>query len=179
MDREEITLYKTRYSAHWSPLSGEPAPTWVFWMNIIFILLGLGMLGGGFYAYWQEKQFDKIAVSTSGTVIDFAQRRGYVRNNQDSRSRAVIYYHPVVQFTDQQGKSQEFNTSEGSTSPKYRRGDKVTVLYEPDNPEFAVIDDWGRYLITMILGGIGVVFTLFGILFWWLAKKSGRQKNNE
>jgi len=142
--------YEYRKTLSWR--LGEPVPAWLPWFGLLFLLVGLGMLGGGFWSYQKEVEFDKATVSTSGTVIDLISR---------SSTRSSATYSPVVQFIDQSGNEQELHSRVGSNPPAYRLGEKVTVLYKADNPEFAVIDDWERYL------GL-IVLTIMGFVFSWV-----------
>jgi len=170
-DNDEMTLHKTVHSVHWSPLSGETAPTWVFVMAIIFMLIGLATLPGAVYFYVKEKQFEKIAVSAPGTVIDLVQKERRGNNNRRS-----ITYAPLVEFIDQQGNTQQYLSPDGSNPPDYRRGDKVIILYEPDNIEFAKMDNWKRYLWVVVLSLFGFAFTSSSALMWWLAARSRKQQ---
>jgi len=169
--REELKLYETTHSVSWSPLSGEPAPTWVFVVAIVFLLIGLGALPGSVYFYVKEKQFEKIAVSAPGTVIDLIKKERRSDNN-----RRTLVYVPVIQFTDQNGKLQEYHSPHGSNPPDYKHGDKVMILYEPDNPEFAKMDDWQRYLWVVVFGIFGIAFSASSALMWWLAMRSRNQQ---
>jgi len=170
-EREELTLYKTAHSVQWSPLSGETAPTWVFVVAIVFLLIGLGALPGSVYFYVKEKQFEKMAVSAPGVVIDLIKKERRSDNN-----RRTLVYAPIVQFVDQNGNTQEYHSPHGSNPPDYKRGDKVMILYEPDNPEFAKMDDWQRYIWVIILGIFGIAFSLSSALMWWLVVRSRKQQ---
>ena len=70
---------------------------------------------------------------------------------------------PVVHFTSQNGEAVEFVSSTGSNPPSYSRGERVEVLYQPEEPQNAKINSffslWGG---PVILGGLGGVFFLVG-----------------
>lgn len=119
----------------------------------VFFLVGLGMLAGCFFSWRSTAEFTAHAVHAEGTVADQAYR---------SSSKGGTYS-PVVEFTDQQGQKIHFTGSIGSSSPAYARGDKVSVLYDPANPEHAHIDSFmENWFGPLLLGGLGSVFSLAG-----------------
>jgi hypothetical protein len=65
---------------------------------------------------------------------------GEVVGLESSRSSDSSTYHAVVDFDIPGGGRLEFRDSVGSNPPTHRSGDKVTVLYDPDHPEHAIID---------------------------------------
>jgi len=140
------------------------------WMGWIFLLIGVGLLLGSAWLFHQEATFEATAQSTSGTVINLL-KGVETHRNRDGFSRSSVYYKPVVAFTDGQGQVQEIHSTSGSNPPTYKRGEQVAVLYDPDNPEFAVIDDWRRHLAGMILGGIGLLFTIVGLYIVWTSRQ--------
>jgi len=149
-----------RWQWHWQ--SGQPAPSWAPWFGLIFLLAGLAMLGAGFWQYQGQAAFAQSAASASGTVTDLVRQQRLRRDSQGS-VRDEVFYAPVVQFTDRQGRMQTLHAASGSNPPAYRRGDTVAVLYDPANPEIAVIDGWQRYLPVLVLAGLGAVFALVGL----------------
>jgi len=146
---------------------GGAAPAWVKALCWSFVLAGLGLLAGGFFAYRSAVNFAESALSAEGEVIDLSKK--YIREKEGGRSMS---YAPVVKFIDRKGDVQEFESRTSSNPPSYRRGDKVVVLYEADNPEFSIIDDWNRYLSFLVLSGMGVVFFTLGLLVLWISTKA-------
>jgi hypothetical protein len=116
-------------------------------VGIIFAALGLGMLIGTFFWYRNTRSFLAEATRTEGTVIDLVGS----------------HYRPIVHFTDRHGQEIEFTSSTGSNPPAYSIGQKVEVLYRPNEPQTAAIDSffslWG---VSVILGGLGGVFFAIG-----------------
>jgi Protein of unknown function (DUF3592) len=125
---------------------------WIF--GGVFLIVGLGMLTGGFFIWRAHADFAAHAVSADGEVTDLAYR---------SSSKSGGTYSPVVQFTTPDGKIVHMTGSTGSSSPSYARGDHVRVLYDRANPERAQIDSFmEQWFGTLILGGMGLVFSLVG-----------------
>jgi len=131
------------------------------WLVHLFTLIGLGLLTGAFFTYRSTAEFIDTASTAEGEVIDL------VRSSSTSSSGSSgSTYRPVVTYLDQHGKTVEFISTAGSNPPSYRRGERVKVFYSQDNPQAAKIDGffslWG---MSMIMGLIGSVFTLFGAGF--------------
>jgi len=138
------------------------------WMGGIFLLIGLVLLTVSVWLFQRAATFEATAATTSGTVINLVSSHGR-RLDRDglALARRSIHYRPVVEFIDSQGRRKEMQSAFGSNPPAYKSGEQVTILYDPDNPEFAVIDDWHRYSSEVILLGIGIIFSVVGsgILF--------------
>jgi|GEM_PF-4635082 len=135
----------------------QVVPTSSFWstffIGFIFFAIGAVMLFISGYLYHKHQKFIALAVPAQGVVIDL------IRSESSDKKDRKIMYSPVVQFIDAQNISQTFNTNSASNPPSYRRGEKVKVLYDPLNPEFAIIDDWMVYLPMLVTGIIGTIVT--------------------
>lgn len=127
----------------------------VFWIvGILFLLIGLGLLTGGFFMWRSKADFVAHALHADGTVTGL----DYQRSSKGSGT-----YHPLVQFTAQDGNIVNFTSDSGSRPAAYSRGDHLPVLYAAANPEDAVIDSFiDLWLGTLIFAGLGLVFTLIG-----------------
>lgn len=131
------------------------------WLFVLFALIGLGSLGGTFYAYRYTSSFIETAAEAEGEVVNL------VRSGSSSGSSSGgSTYAPVVKFTAANGERYEFTSSAGSNPPSFRPGDRVRVYYLREDPYDAEIDDffslWGGALI---LGFLGTVFSAFGFGF--------------
>lgn len=68
---------------------------------------------------------------------------------------------PIVEFRDGDGLQQEFKNFIGGSN-WYHAGTRVDVLYDPDQPDRAQINDWtSLWAITVIGLGTGSLFILF------------------
>lgn len=128
------------------------------WVLVLFLLIGLGVLVGGGYVAKQRAEFLSEARPAAGEVIDFNRRT----STSDGKTETTWY--PVVRYQPS-GRTApvSFQHDTGSSSPAYRRGESVTVLYTPGDPEEAIIDEglmnWLGPGLMILLGG---VFTLAG-----------------
>ncbi|GIV94150.1 MAG: DUF3592 domain-containing protein [Chloroflexus sp.] len=66
-----------------------------------------------------------------------------------------------MEFTTSTGQIVRFTNPLGNRG--YYRGQEVTVLYDPENPEFAVIDSPVRWLSWIVPIGFGGVLVVLGI----------------
>ena len=122
-------------------------------IKYLFTFLGLAMLVGSFYINEDTRSFIAQATKTEGTVVQLI-----LSYSDNSRT-----YHPLVRFTDTNGKAIEFVSSTGSNPPGYSEGEKVEVLYLPAEPYKARLNSffslWGG---SIIVGGLGGIFLLIG-----------------
>lgn len=125
------------------------------------------MLVGAYFWYQSTASFIDSAEEGSGTVV------GLVRSGSDD-----VTYRPEVAFTTIEGEEVRFISTTGSSPPSYNVGDKVTVLYEPQNPINAEIKDFvSLWLGPLVVGGMGFIFFLVGAIMGMVA--AGNQKKKE
>lgn len=121
------------------------------------------VVGGiGFYFYNTTNHFIGKSLHAQGTVIAMLQ-------SSDSLDRhPSISYYPKVTFKDNTGKITTFNSQISNNPPEYVKGDKVPVLYDPDNPGNARINQfstlWLIPLICFMVAAVALVACVgFGI----------------
>lgn len=134
----------------------------------LFILVGMGLLIGAFLSYDDTNSFLEGAIRADGVIVKNLERK-----DVDTKShRKSVTYFPVIHFVTPKGERIEFNSLVGSNPPRYSVGQRISVLYLPDNPYEARINDsfsiWG---FTAIVGAIGGAFFIFGIAFAFMIKK--------
>lgn len=120
--------------------------------GLIFLLVGVAGLVGGFFAMVRTRGFLASAREAQAEVVGLQQRVGTERQ---------ISYFPVLRYRTQQGAVKEIVSSVGSNPPRYKEGDSVAILYDPAKPESVRIHSffnvWG---MPLILGGVGVLFLI-------------------
>ena len=95
----------------------------------------------------QSVRLTNGAARTEGTVIRMEQSLG-----QEGSA-------PVVRYRVE-GKEHEFKSNMQTSPPAYAVGEKVTILYQPDQPDLAGIDSFfDRWALPLIFGGVGAVLT--------------------
>jgi len=125
----------------------------------IFGVIGVGLLAGALFSFVHTRDFAARAVEAQGVVTDL------VRSRSSSRSSGSGSYSPVVAFETAQGQRIEFTGSLSTNPPAYRPGERVRVLYLPDDPYSADIGDfWNQWFLSILLGGMGTVFAAVGVV---------------
>ncbi len=122
----------------------------------IFALTSVILLGAGVYTYNQTKKFIEHSVTAQGVVVGFASQ---------SSSRGPGQTHcPIIRFQTHQGETITARGSLCSSPPSYKKAEKVTVRYDPKDPQNISIDSFFElWFLTLILSGIGAVMGAVGV----------------
>jgi hypothetical protein len=127
-------------------------------LSWVFLLIGLGLLGGAGYAASRVAAFVRGATAAEGTVVELVPS-----TSTDNDGHRSTTYRPVVEYQAGEGEPRTFTDGMGSSPPAFDVGERVTVLYDPARPTDARIRAtfslWG---VPMIVGGIGAVFAVLG-----------------
>ncbi|PCI56946.1 MAG: hypothetical protein COB36_01360 [Alphaproteobacteria bacterium] len=129
LDKEEI-LKRFKIQSKSARISGY-----------IMLVIACGLAGGTYYS-----GLDMIDRLQNGVRAPAEVVRIKSQYSSSSDSSGYTYY-AIVAFADKNGRSVEFKDSVGASSPMYKRGDAVDVIYYPDKPRDAIIDrgvfNWG------------------------------------
>jgi hypothetical protein len=114
-------------------------------MGVLFGTVGVVMT---YYGYSGAVDYDRQqarAVRAEGVVTEI---------RFDERPGDQTYEYPVVHFTTQEGVGVDVEATIRQHPPKYSVGDRVTVTYEPGEPQRADIagTQWMSVLIVLGLG---------------------------
>jgi hypothetical protein len=129
------------------------------------IFLGVSFFALSAYFAWSTRAFLGRAVQAPGEVVALEQRYND--------------YFPVVTYLDHAGTPRELRTKQGTTKPLYFKGEKITVVYDPADPEFpahARIKDfhelWAGPVDLVVLGFLWVIMPTV----LWVASSKARQR---
>ena len=128
------------------------------WRRISWVILGIGglFLAGGLALGWGSLRHVLYAERADGEVVE-------IRREGDM-------YAPVLRFRLASGETQEVKDL-GSGAPDFAVGDRVTVLYMPDDPEDFRIDTFERLWFSSIFVLVfASLWLLFGGIAWGLAR---------
>jgi len=143
-------------------------------MALLFALIfgGIGLLLLGIMAVSAVGAARQMSreLEAPGEVVEVVMRR-----TRDSETNQLQeYYYPVVSFTTADGAQMEVQLADGSWPASYEVGDQVTVLYDATRPREARIQSGAStlllWLLPMITGLVGVVFTAVGVGVGWPRK---------
>lgn len=91
-----------------------------------------------------------------------------LKGEWSSGSNRSYTYHPIVRFRTDKNVTVEFKDSVGSNPPSYRPGDRVTVLYNADDPRGDAIVDRGLFWNWAVPGLLLLAAALLGWLFAYM-----------
>jgi uncharacterized protein DUF3592 len=127
-------------------------------IGVLFVLLGFAMLIGGVVAAVKQSRQSARNLSATGTVVDLVKR---VIN---PGSGGV--YCPVIDFATSTGHAVRFESQFGTMPATHRLGQKITVRYDPSNPQKAEVDSaTSGWLVPGCMIGMGVGFLGMGLVF--------------
>ena len=137
----------------------------------LFFVIGAGLLTGGVYSIQQTRRFLQTAVETRGVVTEVVWRESLSRNRGSSWSS-----YPRFRFSTSDGQEIAVISNTGSSPPSYRVNEPVTILYDPQQPFHASIKSFSElWMLSVILCGLGAVFSSFGIVAVVWKGVSGRK----
>jgi len=112
---------------------------WIVFANLFFA----GFCLWGAYAGYISWTLDQNGETTTGTVIQLEE-------SSDGDGGCCVYS-PVIEF-EANGRTYVFEGDNASYPPSYEVGEKVSVLYDPANPDTVQINKWTeRWLMPIIL----------------------------
>lgn len=146
------------------PASGKKSMGGVI-IGCAFALVGVGVLVGAGKSAHTAYQVSADGVIAQGEVVSLKLERS-------SGRRGGSTYHPVFRFTAQDGQVYRVKHSQGSNPPAWKKGEKVELIYLPDDPEKAVPNTfWGKYADPFILTIFGTAFIVMGSFVAWHCRK--------
>jgi hypothetical protein len=120
----------------------------------IFAVLGTILLIVGGIVAASNINTRNMLVQVEGSVVDFQTASG---------SDGDVMYAPVVEFTAQDGRRYEFVGNVRSRPAEYALEQKVTVLYDPANPQGAILESFMElWFAPALFGFIGSIFAFIG-----------------
>ena len=124
----------------------------------VWCLVGVIFLGVGFGLYrGAKRREERLRARAEGTITEVTRR---TRHTSDGRS---VSWHPIVAF-DVDGRTISLESSDGSGRKRYYEGQRVGVLYDPDDPTCFRLE--GRdtlALLGKIFLGVGALCVAIGL----------------
>ena len=150
----------------------QTAPVWIL---LIFLVVGLSVASGGIYLGMKRTEFLQTTATGYGIIVDFNSK-----TSSSDNGTSTVYY-PVVEYSPESAalaqRKIRFQHDIGTSHPSYRRGEEVKVLYSPQDPNKAIIDQgWMNYFGPLLMVALGLIFTIVGAS---LMIKQRRQKAEE
>lgn len=131
------------------------------WMPVNYTI-AFGMIFGSLYWTYDVYQFSQNSVTTTGKIIDFKQSR-----STSSDGRTIYTYAPIVAY-EVNGEKLEHTSKVSSSSPSRKTGEMVEIMYNPENPNEAMIErGFMNYILEIILFTAGISI----LIILWRVKK--------
>jgi hypothetical protein len=121
----------------------------------MLFIVGLANLACGVWLLRGARRLRTLGIRASALVTG-------LRRSSDPDSNACF---PIFRFTTREGQEVEITSLYGESKPP-QPGDRVTILYDPENQRNARIDTGGQDGSTMgrIVMGIGIFLITLGAL---------------
>lgn len=139
------------------------------------IVIGIVMIGFSIYSYQNNKNFGKNSAQTDGEVFYVFERVHNDNSNINSKNkniRSVKYdINLQISYYTPDNVKHEFSTKKVDNSGTYTEGQKVTISYDPENPDKARLGSFDKvkYPWIMIVSGAG--FSFLGLVLLIFKKK--------
>ncbi len=128
------------------------------WIPRFFLVLGVVFLLVAAVTLVLTLRFVVGAERTTGTVVGLSR---------ETDSEGDVFFFPTVRFTTSDERTIVFRSSSGSGSPP-RLGDRIDVLYDPDDPQDARLSGFFHlWLAPIVFGFIGAVATSVSLVILW------------
>ena len=124
---------------------------------MLLIALPFFCIGG--WELWEVWQNNQTFDTAEGEVI---HNKLITTQDPEDFTRESSTYHPVITFYTASGEKKTFTAGGGAYPAKYEIGDKVTILYDPDNPSDAEIKSWEMWFPPTLFMVIGILPFLIG-----------------
>lgn len=129
---------------------------WLYTMRSMLLATAILAAVGAALAFGWSLLFVCTSTRTSGEITRLAER--------EVDGQTVAY--AVVEFDDAQGKRHIIQQSIGFQSHQYGAGDKVPVLYLPNNPQVAKLDNFSAKWLFPIALAVMSVMTSIMFIIW-------------
>jgi translation initiation factor IF-1 len=142
-------------------------------LALLFCIGGAVLIVLGWARYVDSRNFAAGATSARGEVVGFEKYDAPASTSV----RDDIYY-AVVRYETETGEEIRFRGPSKDGPVRLKTGDKVDVLYYPDDPQKARVDSFmGLWFPATILTGLGAAAILLPLLTMWQAWKWVKQQD--
>ena len=129
------------------------------------LIVGIIFIGVGCFLFFRNEQLTKNCTEEiESKVVEIKEEL-----NTDSEGIDYMYY-PILEF-DYKGETVQVKMNSGSSSPSHNIGDKVIILYNPNNyKEFIVKGDSSSSIFSIVFMAIGTLVAIYGVVLLFKKK---------
>jgi Protein of unknown function (DUF3592) len=120
--------------------------------DIVLILMGITVLL--FTVTARNKSLIKQGIKTEGVITDYET----LAEKNDTNK------YPIVRFTTQKEETYTLPSSDGFLPGRVKKGKKVIIMYNPENPKEFEIQLGNEKLMFITLTGGAIIFIITGLL---------------
>ncbi len=131
----------------------------------VALFLGVTLNACAALVWRRQRAFLARAEQMTGRIVGYEERTG-----TDSDMKAVLYFHPIVEF-EFFGRTRRFTNHAGSAPARGRVGDRVKVVYDVADPASAQLRDFlSLWMGVLVLAFIGLCFIATGACIEMLSR---------
>ena len=139
-----------------------------------FVVIGLIFVAIGAVTGWSTWNSLASAQRVEGKVIELVRTESRGRTGKGGTVSSKPGFAPLVQY-QVDGTTYRIQGHVSSSTPSYAVGEGVVILYSPDNPAEGRIDSFTeKWLVPIIFGGSGLLFTLIGFGMLWRRRRGAQ-----
>jgi len=117
----------------------------------------LRALFGGLLSWYRTRNFLARCVKTKGVVVSHHYKSSYEEKDKTTISFPVFLFNHPITGTETMVRS--------NVSGLLKEGQEIEVLYDPQDPENAKINDLKHtWMIPILVTFLGIFFSFFGVL---------------
>jgi hypothetical protein len=123
----------------------------------IFLIAGLYILFGGLVSWYRTRNFLARCVKTKGVVVS----HHYLTNSDEGKKTTTSF--PLYRFNHPITGTEY--TVRSNVSGRLEEGQEIRILFDPQDPENAKIDNlYHTWMIPIVVTFLGVIFSFLGVL---------------
>jgi uncharacterized membrane-anchored protein YitT (DUF2179 family) len=120
----------------------------------VFSLIGIVCLCFAYFFWNKNRTLKATGVETTATVIAHHKKRQI----PTTTASAV-----VVQYMDENNQPKVYYSTTYTTPVLFQIGETIKIWYRKDNPNELLMEGKDEWLLPMIMGGFGFIFSLIGL----------------
>ncbi|SDD27181.1 Protein of unknown function [Niabella drilacis] len=122
-------------------------------IHATLFIIGAILIALGILSFRSSRRLILSGTKTEATVVE---------NIPSRDDKGVIMYAPLMEYSTN-GEIKTYTPNTGASPPAYNIGEKVTLVYHPQNAkDIRILSYWGMYSGSNILWAMGLPMLLIG-----------------
>jgi len=136
---------------------------------MLFLVIGIFIMTAAVYLVISGYQFEQRSVIVQGKMIEYE-----IYTDREDNGASTTMYTPVFQY-EYKGETYTHKSKSSSSSQDYIIDEPVDIFVNPDDPSDILIDSfWEKWMLPILLGFMGAVFTTMGFLRYRVSLWQGK-----